>query len=55
MLQAILQASFSEFLNEIELGTWIPLGVFVLRDISVTDRKGPQSDLRLVKTAGKSF
>ena len=36
MLQAILQASFSEFFNEIELGTWIPLGVFVLRDISVT-------------------
>lgn len=39
MLEAILQASFSEFLNEIEPGTWIPLGVFVLRDISVTDRK----------------
>ena len=39
MLQAILQASFSEFLNEIKPGTWIPLGVFVLRDISVTDRK----------------
>ena len=28
----MLQACFSEFLNEIELGTWIPLGVFVLRD-----------------------
>ena len=39
MLEAILQASFSEFLNEIEPGTWIPLRVFVLRDISVTDRK----------------
>ena len=39
MLEAILQASFSEFLNEIEPGTWIPLGIFVLRDISVTDRK----------------
>ena len=39
MLQAILQASFGEFLNEIELGTWIPFGVFVLRDISDTDQK----------------
>ena len=39
MLEAILQASFSEFLNEIKPGTWIPLGVSVLREISVTDRK----------------
>ena len=39
MLEAILQATFSEVLNEIEPGTWIPLVVFVLRDISVTDRK----------------
>ena len=39
MLEAILQASFNEFLNEREPGTWIPLGIFVLRDISVTDRK----------------
>ena len=39
MLEAILQALFSEVLNEIEPGNWIPLGVSVLRDISVTDRK----------------
>ena len=39
MLEVILQASFSEFLNEIEPGTWILLGVFVLYDIPVTDRK----------------
>ena len=39
MLKAILQASLSEFLNEIEPGTWIPSGVFVLCDISVTHRK----------------
>ena len=39
MLEAIFQASFSNFLEEIEPGTWNPLGVFVLRDITVTDRK----------------
>ena len=39
MLEAIFQASFGNFLKEIEPGTWIPLGVFVLRDITVTDRK----------------
>ena len=33
MLEAILQASFSEVLTEIEPGNWIPLRVFVLRDI----------------------
>ena len=32
MLEAIFQASFSNFLKEIEPGTWIPLGVFVLSD-----------------------
>ena len=32
MLEAILQAPFSNFLNEMEPGTWIPLGVFVLHD-----------------------
>ena len=55
MLEAILQASFSEFLNEIEPGTWIPLGVFVLRDISVTIENDSWSDLRLLKTAWKAF
>ena len=39
MLEVILQAPFNNFLNEIEPGTRIPLGVFVLRGISVTDRK----------------
>ena len=34
MLEPILQVPFSNFLNEIEPGTWILLG-----DISVTDRK----------------
>ena len=33
MLEAILQAPFSEVLTEIEPGNWIPLRVFVLRDI----------------------
>ena len=33
MLEATLQAFFSEVLNEIEPGNWIPLGVFVLRDM----------------------
>ena len=34
MLEAILQAPFSEVLTEIEPGNWIPLVVHVLRDIS---------------------
>ena len=39
MLEANLQASFRNLLNEIEPGTWIPLRVSVLREITVTDRK----------------
>ena len=30
MPEVIIQASFNNFLNEIEPGTWISLGVFVL-------------------------
>ena len=46
MHEAIFQASFNNFLKEIEPGTWIHLRVFVLREITATDRK-----LRLLETA----
>ena len=36
---AILKAPFSNFVKEVEPGTWIPLRVFILCNISVTDRK----------------
>ena len=39
MLEGIFQASFSSFLKEIQPGTWIPLRVFVQRDLTATDRK----------------
>ena len=40
MLEAYSKAPFWQLiLKDIEAGTWIPLEVFVLRDISVTDQK----------------
>ena len=58
MLEAILQAPFSNFLNEMEPGTWIPLGVFVLHDNN--HRSKMILDLislrlALLKTARKGF
>ena len=50
MLGAILQASFSEFLNEIEPGTWIPLGVFVL---GVTYQSPIENDSRFTATQNR--
>ena len=53
MLEAtcILQASFSEFLNEIEPGTWIPLGVLYCVTYQSPIENDSRSDLRLLKTA----
>ena len=38
MIEAILKAPLSVFLDEIEPGTWIPLGIFILHDISLQSK-----------------
>ena len=51
MLEAIFQASFGNFLKEIEPGTWIPLGFSycVTKESPIDNDSRP--DLRLLKTA----
>ena len=54
MLEAILQASFSEFLNEIEPGTWIPLGFSYCVTCQSSIENDSRSDLQLLETAWKA-